>query len=822
MKFLSISVKVASLLIVLALIGMRPLQTPLERLLTRLGQVSEEYPQEKVYLHTDREIYAVGDDLWFKSYAVIGPYHQLDAYSNNLYVELIGPDNNLIARKTTRMDQGISSGDFQLPGDLGSGVYHLRAYTNWMRNFDEEFLFTKPIEIVSSNELNVAETKQNTGPIDLQFFPEGGDLVAGLHSNLAFKAVGNDGFGTSIEGAIFDKADKEITRFESTHLGMGVIPFSPSREGGYYAILDGTDVRYPLPKVQPTGHTLTVNSLASEEIIKINIRATGNSVDMDNLFVIVHSSGEAYFSALFSMPQKAAVLRIPKKDLPTGILHTTLFNKEGRPLAERLSFHSNDDLLDIKLQTNKTIFKSREKAEVEVEVKDASGNPVEGSFSISVTDRTQVTTSRLNQHIVSNLLLTSDLRGRIEEPNQYFNPSNAQRKKQLDLLLMTQGWRRFNWNNIWENQQLAINYPREQSINVQGRLTTKRKSKPVANGQVQFFNLSAVPPMDQLVETDEFGNFTLQDLIFTDSSKVMLRGSTLRGKSNVDFEFQEKEYMPLTTDFRELSPNLVKQEIKQDFSSRAAQREQIDKAYNFDPDVIQLEGVTVYANQSLSESTRARQFGKGDVSFDMSQVENTIPGGNALEVLAGRIPGVSIALNSGELGDSISVSIRGAGSILGDNFPLFLLDDVPVDIMTISSIPASDIEQVEVFKGASSAIYGARGGDGVLAFYSKKSARRSTPNFSKRKGISSIGNFGYSTPRQFYAPKYDVAKPEDVKPDYRALIHWEPHLVTNAEGKATFSFYTADLPTTLRIALEGISGKGVPGIKESVISVENR
>ena len=192
-----------------------------DQLLANLEKQTFDYVQEKVYLHVDKPYYALGDDLWFKAYAVAGPNHTPTPLSHNLYVELVNPKSEVLARHNIFLDKGMGQGDFQLADSLASGTYTLRAYTNWMRNFDEAFFFTRQVELIGIGALPTDGLKAPPAA-RLQFFPEGGDLIANIPTYVAFEVNREEA-----QGQVLDSKGQQVTTFKTDHKGMGKFSLTP-------------------------------------------------------------------------------------------------------------------------------------------------------------------------------------------------------------------------------------------------------------------------------------------------------------------------------------------------------------------------------------------------------------------------------------------------------------------------------------------------------------------------------------------------------------------------------------------------------------------
>ena len=321
---------------------------------------------EKAYLQFDKPYYAVGDTIYFKAYITVGPQHKLSALSGILHVDLVGPDNKIAKAEQLQIVAGTAWGDITLADTLKGGNYHIRAYTNWMRNEGQSAFFEKAIPVGSISTTQVPESRQSknkkvaTGVknkiFDVQFFPEGGSLVTGNYSKIAFKAIGPDGLGTEIKGAVVDEAGIEICTFASTHLGMGTLNLVAGAGKTYKANItytDGTTGIIELPKAINNGYTISLNN-TNPDTVRIRITA-GNEAGGGKFSLVAQTGGVVYYAAEKQGDSKIFSATIPKSRFPTGIIQFTLSSQNGEPLNERLVFINHHDQLNLNLNTDKQI-----------------------------------------------------------------------------------------------------------------------------------------------------------------------------------------------------------------------------------------------------------------------------------------------------------------------------------------------------------------------------------------------------------------------------------------------------------------------------------
>jgi hypothetical protein len=544
-------------------------------------------PIEKLYLQTDKPYYTLGDTLWFKSYLLNADYLNPSTKSGLLYIELDNSNNQMVKRIMVPVNSGISWGDIALnPEDVPEGSYTLRTYTNWMRNFGEDYIFKKNIYIsalsgstlvkasfkldsiagknkieanlfftgldknairlkdmqlkVMNGKHNLFKDKATTGidgslninfdladktqlknlsiianqigkgitdtatltiPVtinraenmDIQFMPEGGNLVAGIPTKIGFKAIGEDGKGTDISGKIINSKSQTITQIQTIHKGMGSFELTPDANESYSAVINlpGKATKsYALPKANPAGTALRITNKGNDSL-QIILTATA-TIAPATYYLIGQSRGVVCYAAAIKFNESTITKMVSKALLPTGIARFSLLSTDDVPLNERIVYIDHNDNLNISINPNKPDYITRDSINLAIQVKDNDNNPVHGTFSLAVTDNNQVKPDSIGNNILNNLLFTSDLKGTVEEPGWYFEQdiknitataSATQKAIALDNLLLTQGWVGYDWKDIFQTKPASIQFPAEKKFTIQGKVTNVF-NKPVEKSQV--------------------------------------------------------------------------------------------------------------------------------------------------------------------------------------------------------------------------------------------------------------------------------------------------------------------------------------------------
>jgi len=599
-----------------------------------------------------------------------------------------------------------------------------------------------------------------------------------------------------------DNQNNQVAAFSSSHLGMGVFEFEPEDGKTYKAkitYIDGSENIVEIPAAVNAGYSLKINSDGPKNVIVQILPGpviTASSAPTGVISLIAQVGGIIYYAGKSKEGTKSFTAVIPKSKFPSGIVQFTLFSPTGEPLNERLVFIQNPDQLKLSLTTDRDTYSPRQKVKIGLDAKDSEDKPVIGSFSVSVTDETKVPFDEASENnILSNLLLTSDLKGYIEKPGYYFTSVNEKTKTDLDILMLTQGYHRFEWKQLLNNNLPAIAYQPERTLEISGHLKTLG-GKPVVNGKVTLFTTKGQIFLIDTVSDNE-GRFAFKDLIFRDSTKFVIQARTAKDRKNVQIELDNVS--PQKVGRNKNLPDL-QVDLNSDLSiylqnSKRLYDEQLK--YGIGNHAIQLNTVVVNAKReplvknsdNLNGPGNADQIIKGDVLETMGCAQ-------IADCLQGRLLGVVF---------------RGGTpySTRSMNTPMtIVIDGITVDPDILNDISANDIGSIEVLRSSMyTAIYGGRGGGGVLIVTTK----RGDSNYSIQRyapGIITYTPKGYYKARTFYSPKYDDPKTNTQIADLRSTVYWAPNLITNKEGKASFDYFNPDGKGSYRVVVEGISADG--------------
>ena len=836
-----------------------PLADSLLRVARRFDRQLAFFPQEKVHLHTDKPYYLSGERIWFRAHVVDAATHVPSFSSSSVYVELFDARDSVVSRVRTGLANDLFSGYIFIPEDTPEGDYTIRAWTNRMRNLDEDYFFLKNIRIgnpmsrimqvdsefeflpnqkigatfrfspispaspaspaslkVSINNQNPVNLKSIDGKsgltfnlssvekqrvmlldamyeknpyqqfikipfpdddFDVSFYPEGGSALFDCTGRMAIKVLQRDGTEIDIEGTVVDSHGNEMTQFKTEARGMGQFRMRYDSGETYYAICTnnkGQSKRFDLPAAKSDGYALSASWFRNQLIVKAlqpESQKTG-----DTLCLIVHTRGVVQDARIWENTGEA--IYYPKDFFPSGVIHLLLLTKEMVPLSERLVFANNDDQAKVACTTDKDTYSSRSPVAYTVSITDKAGEPLHGNFSVSVTDDHDVAVDT-TANILSSLLLTSDLRGHIPEPAYFFRKNN-QSAYMLDLLMLTQGWRRYDIERIVHNNPMLPDTLLEKGYDVTGMVRTVIGWNPVKNTKVSAFSFAG--DFSEETVTDSKGRFFLPNGETPDSTWFIVQTELPRTDRLINYELilDNASYPDRQTPV--VSVGAPDCNMFARYADKAEQRH-VDEHGNR---IYHLSEVVVTANR-FHKYDRYGYF-ESDAQFSMTEEDLKKLTPMTMKSLLSRVPG------------------------------LWFEDETPrygmrhVDIVTIppgelEGLEPSDIERIDFVPESRTGVpykpdiedRGLR--ERYVLFIHIKFIPKKTPYIKRFMPL------GFQKPAEFYAPKYDMPA-QNAKPDLRTTIHWQPSITTDENGKASFSFYTADAPSTYTVMIEGMTEDG--------------
>lgn len=844
------------------------------------------FPQEKIYIQTDKPCYVSGEKLFFRSFLLDAMSNLPAALSRYLYVELINPVDSVIIRQNIRQENTMFYGALLLPEYLPQGDYRLRAYTRFMENGGEEYFYSRPVFIadpscidtgldaefafLEKNKVGVSlrffnrKTNTNVSPdrillrlnrekvkthkpegketIDLKFdvpeqgrillvetvinnklfgqylriphkkedkfalrfYPEGGYLIPGKSNKIAFKAELPGGLEAEVNGDILDKNDNIVTSFSTTHEGMGWNFFNPEEGELYTAICryKNDTIKVNLPPANPKATVISVQWNRNRLFVKLN---KPDNLPQEKLYLIIHNRGMASYSGEWDETKEYTVF--DKMDFRTGVSHLLLLNEGFDLLSERLIFVNNaENYSEADIQANKEIYKNREKVALNIGIPGLSAkDSIIANFSVSITDDKDVVIDTTT-NIVSEILLASELKGSVSNPAYYFRLGKPE--TDADLLMMTQGWNRYNIPEAIKGNFKIPKIEPEMFQSFSGTVKGGLLSKPYTNAQITLYSINY--NFIEKRETNEFGRFKIDNFELPDSTEYVMIALTPKGGDKLELYPDDIVYPEVSLWNRPeeiqtipLPNNFVEYVSKSDWK------------YTNENGIrmVNLPEVTIRGENKQDKKFKT-YYGLEPDSYLSEDFFEHYAGPDILYAI-GRIPGVTIR------GGAISFSRMSYNSISqAVPPPIFIVDGLTMHLMSgeeprdycnriLSNITPSDVVQVNAVKSAAKlSLYGTDAAGGVIEIYTKNSLG-SKIQALQRFNSKVIKPLGYQLPVEFYSPQYDTPSAlNDKNADLRSTIYWKPDVIASPEGKSILNFYTADTPSTYSVVIEGITSDG--------------
>ncbi len=774
--------------------------------------------QEKLHLHTDRDHYLAGDTVWLRAHCVDARSHRPVAESRYVYVELHDDEGKLARRIKLLARDGRYAGYLPLPADAG-GDYALVAYTLFMANQGSDYFFKKPISVAPLRpDAKVgARTERRIGAFDVQFFPEGGYLIDDIRCRVAFKALADDGLSVEVEGVIRNARGEVVDSIRSLHAGMGCAAFTPRDGERYYAecsIPSGQTRRFELPATDNDACVLRV--LSEEE--RFTVQVLARRPLPEGLSLALLCRGNLLYRETWE-PQRPALV-FEREGIPGGVLQLLLLDAEGNALSERLLFNRSEERARVSLAAAGERA-PRRKQTLTVEVRNPDGSPAEGDFSLAVTDRAAVPRPE-GASICATLLLTSELRGYIEDPDWYFDSAHAAAETALDALLMTQGWRRYDVPALLRGERPALHYPLEAGQEIAGRINKGgiwNRKHGLNRYEVQLL----APQWGYVTSAPvaEDGTFALNGFDFPDSTTFVLRPVGRSGP-------QRNAYITLTRDsFPEVGelPKRMPEPEEKPYEAQA--REYVARRGSTDLRNVTID--TVFVVHHRRDENPEPEHRLASHSWNEQQIKDS--GSETILDFLQRLPGVYVRgshiwyhdkvpafLINGHLDESIAMLENPMGGInyfnkTGQNIKsrkIIYADDYE-SLPTCLFYPLALVKSIEFIPGGNSVIWGpGLPNNGIFSITLKKSYELERSFLDESFNNSTlISPIGYQTPSEFYSPSYPTIVHRLVNtPDYRLTIYWNSQLELNKRGQVLVEFYSSDTSSKYDAVIYGVTKDG--------------
>ena len=815
-----------------------PAKVIFEQYMNQAQTFADNYPREKAYLHFDNTSYYVGDTIWFKAYVTLAEKQVFSSISRPLYVELVDQAGHVTDKQIIKLSQGEGSGQFVLPQSMLSGYYEVRAYTRWMLAFSDPQYFSRTLPIyqlshsdqlersISTYELSPSMEKrpeETREKLSLRFFPEGGQLVEGVTSQVAFKAESKNEGNLQLSGTLYTKEGQEITSFETLHDGMGAFEYTPSALPAIAKVnFQGKKYEFTLPKALPSGYVLKVDNNAGAISVTVSCNA---ATPQDTLAVFISHQGRPHAYQLIhcqaNEPQQFTVL---SRKLPAGVLQISLLNRAGNTLCDRFVFASPRAPLQISPKGLKEIYAPYAPIRCELQLNNAIGEPMPGKLSVSIRDAVRSDYMEYDNNIFTDLLLTSDLKGYIHQPGYYFTESSLRKQKELDILLMVHGWRKYDMTQqIGISPFTPLQLPESQLI-LYGQVKStilKNKLKDIA--------LSVMVKRDAEIitgqtVTDENGHFSIPLEDFEGSMEAVIQTRKVGKERNKDASILiDRHFSPATRayGYKELHPewgNIAhwQQEAEKFDSLYMDSIRRVDGLYLLD----EVEIKSKRRRQSTNMATKINEQSI-DAYYDIRQAVDQLRDNGKVVTT---IPEVMEKLNPlfywDRSNDNCTYRQKPICYIMDNK----ILSSTEVNMMLteidgLASIIISkgtggvDDEIIQNTKMSNSNDVDVSELDKYSIFYLIPLPRHDVLNKHETAALGTRQTVmqGYTPALEYYSPAYPDKELYMNKADKRRTLYWNPSVQTDENGKAVIECYNNQYSTPLIIQAETLSNDGKLG-----------
>ena len=839
--------------------------------LKQAQKFADDFPREKAYLHFDNTSYYVGDTIWFKAYVTLDAQPTPSSISRPLYVELVDQAGHIADKQIVKLEKGEGAGQFVLPHSMFSGYYEVRAYTRWMLGFSEQQYFSRTLPVYKRVKENNEEQRSITNyklsesmeqrpesvtkRLAVRFFPEGGQLVQGVPSRVAFKAESEKEGSVEVTGALYDAEGKQLTPIATVHDGMGRFSYTPTDKPAEARVtFEGREYKFKLPEALPTGYVMAVDNNAGSIAVSL---ASAASTPRDTVAVFVSHQGRPYACQLMSCePGGTQQFTMLTRNLPAGVLQLSVINRQGHTLCERFSYVYPKARLQIEAAGLSGIYAPFEPIRCELQVKDATGAPVAGStLSVSIRDALRSDYLEYDNNMFTDLLFTSDLKGYIHQPGYYFVDLTQQKLDELDMVMMIHGWRKYDMEQLIGSKPFTPEQMPEQNLILNGKVRSVILKKPMKD-----INLTVMvkPREGGLITggtvTDEQGKFSIPLDDFTGTEEALIQTRKANKSRNKDATIMldrnfSPELRPL--DFSEMNPewkdltqlenatsefdsllldslirsgNYMLDEVvvsgkkRKRFTDTQTSEQSIDAYYDVRRTVDQLrdEGKFVQTIPDFLEMMNSQFYwDRRDDSYTYRQkplvfiMDGKVLSGTEKRMMLTEIDGLSsiiICQGSGALGYDIVQNSN--ATTLSEATGV---DDATADIDTDDSMNATDVETTE-----STDVGGENNGikESILSDITKYVFVYLVPlpylhlldsNQTAALGTRRTVLQGYTPVMEYYSPSYPDRELYAEREDQRRTLYWNPSVKTDENGRAVINCYNNQYSTPLVIEAETLT-----------------
>lgn len=772
---------------------------------------------ESIYLHFDRTLYAPGDTVWFKAYILAG--RNLSYSSTNFFIEFFNASGVPVKQLVYPIVSGSAAGFIKIDQSLKTEFLFYKAYTRQILDLNKEFVTKGILQVIQSESANSISKVYINKQHQLSFFPEGGDMIKNVDSYIAFKAVGSNGIPVKTQGVIINNSNETLAKFSDAHNGMGKFILTPRGDSlwavyqiegapGYYKLL--------LPQAQEQGVVFNILKQTDTGFIFRVKRGDMLNTNSKRFFLLVHSANNVFYEMPIDLSNSYEFFgSVKTTKVESGVLKFTLFSEDKLPVAERIVFiNAKSHSQSLTVSNIKIGLGKRALNEIEIGITDT----VLTNMSVAVVDEDLFLSNELQSDIITSTLLENELTGSIYQASYYL--SDTVKAEDLDLLMLTHGWRRYSLENEKDIYVPFSYQTNENYITLEGSVKGLTRDDLVKAGELNLaYNASDTSFNIIPVDLDNNFNFQMNQLLFTDSLQVSFAFAKPPGKNyqieiNSGFSFDNTpENIATATGKYPLKQNTVLG-FKRYVSADSIKNNEIKS----------LKEIIVKGKQKsqldIMDETYTTGFFRTDraVRIDVMNDPYLLTYTDVISYLRSKLPpGIQVSSTNGS---NLYFVWRNALTHI-------YLNEQTVDAATIADLSINQIAYIKVLRpiflglptnpnptdinipGGITGIRQIFGTGGAICVYTKRGNDPMVKNDvnPSTKNIFTIS--GYSLSKEFYSPDYSLATQNDETIDTRKTLYWNQAIILDSKKrKEIFRFYNNDFARSIRIIIQGIDAKG--------------
>jgi hypothetical protein len=749
---------------------------------------------ERLYVHTDEDVYISRQTLWFRIYYINAVFNRTENLSQIAYLEVLDKNNVPVVQQKVSLKPGESNGSFLVPADLTSGYYSLRAYTSWMKNFDPEYFFEKKILIINPGKLHEDSSGKKDNLYDMQFFPEGGNLVQKIRTKVGFRITDNYGHGLNATGTLTNSKGDTVLRFLPKNLGLGNFLFIPETNMVYTAhvVMTGGEITKKLPPVYSGGYVLNLTRTTEDEI-SVRI-AVSPDLEKRDVFLFIHGRFTRLPVKKIQIAQDSVVFTINQNTLEEGISKFTLFDDSGRPVCERLFYRYPQNRFSI-LPVMDTAYKTRQRVDISLNTMDSSGNNYDADMSLAVYRLDDIHGNE-QADINTYLNLTSEI-GAIESPSFYFREDGSSKQDDMDNLMLTHGWRRFRWQEISDPKSLIPSIvPDHNTHIIRGKLIDEINGRPVSGERV-YLSIPSTRTQFRSTVSDEQGRIKFDMKDFYGSKEIIVQArenNELHYRTEIENPFSDNRPKMKFPEFNMTKSNLTNL-VDRELYIRVQHIYNESALNHYKEQVVDTNPFYVVPDEKYLLDDYTRFITMEEVLREYVRSLNVVRKGDKFALYL----------------------LDNATERFFPDPPLILIDGVPFfDANELFHQDPKYIKRLDLINRKY--LLGNEHFSGVISL---TTYHGDLNGIQLNKHAIVLDYPGIPSQREFFSPEYITEQQiTDRMPDFRSLLYWSPRIQKDEKEKYKTSFYTSDLPGNYVVVVQGLTISGVPLSKTAYFKVK--